>query len=210
MYFTRWNSAPTLGIWSRSGFHGVHALPSSSTPAAFPPVPLNGFVVNPAAADAEPGPCAIARSALGKFWLDRTRWVWSSKTNRFDGVPVAAYAAGSNISIGLTLKIRPNTSFIARKAAARPPVPARNFRRLIPSFFDAESASSLIRASTRFCFSVCGHGMYSPFETIRVGTGEQNGSVSAGAQRASCSSLSQASSSRDPGGRFMLVLLVGG
>src|SRR5712692_7937330 len=44
-------------------------------------------------------------------------------------------------------------------------------------------------------------GMYSPFETIRVGTGDWNFSVSAGAHLASCSSLSHASSSRDPGMR---------
>ena len=48
------------------------------------------------------------------------------------------------MSIGLTLKNRlPNTSFMARNAAAIPPVPARNCRRLIPSFFAAESASFL-------------------------------------------------------------------
>ena len=42
-------------------------------------------------------------------------------------------------------------------------------------------------------------GMYSPFEIMRVGTGDRNGSVSAGAQCSSCSSLNQASSSREPG-----------
>ena len=45
-----------------------------------------------------------------------------------------AYAAGSNISIGSTSKKRPNTSFIARSAAAMPPVPARKLRRSMPSF----------------------------------------------------------------------------
>ena len=82
-----------------------------------------------------------------------------------------------------------------------PPVLTRNFRRLTPSFLAAEPASSSILASTRFCFSVWRMGMYSPFETIRVGTGDWNFSVSAGAHLASSSSLSHASSSRDPGTR---------
>jgi hypothetical protein len=41
--------------------------------------------------------------------------------------------------------------------------------------------------------------MYSPLEIIRVGTGPWNGSFSAGATQSSCSSLSHASSSREPG-----------
>ena len=72
-----------------------------------------------------------------------------------------------------------------------PPVLVRNRRRSMPSFLLAGSASSWIRASTRFCFSVCGTGMYSPFETIRVGTGDGNGSPSsARAHLAICSSSS--------------------
>src|SRR5262245_33410167 len=134
--------------------------------------------------------------------LPRTVCVWSSKTNRFVGAPVAAHAADSSISMGFTSKNWPNTSFIARRAAAVPPVPARNCRRLRPSFLAAPSASSSVRASTRFCFSVWGGGMYSPFETIWVGIGIPYASVSsAGVHCASCSSLSQASSSRDPGTR---------
>src|SRR5712691_12930586 len=34
----------------------------------------------------------------------------------------------------------------------------------------SSTASSSIRCSTCFCFCVCGNGMYSPLETIRVGT----------------------------------------
>jgi hypothetical protein len=49
--------------------------------------------------------------------------------------------------------------------------------RLMPSLLPATSASSSIRASTRFCFSICSAGMYSPFEIIRDGTGEQSVSV---------------------------------
>src|SRR6267142_5403654 len=43
--------------------------------------------------------------------------------------------------------------------------------------------------------------MYSPFEIMRVGTGDSSSSVSAGAHSANCSSLNHASSSRDPGRR---------
>ena len=57
--------------------------------------------------------------------------------------------------------------------AAMPPDVPRNSRRSRPTFLPAWSASSSIRASTCFCWSVCGTGMYSPFEIIRVGTGER-------------------------------------
>ena len=54
-----------------------------------------------------------------------------------------------------------------------------------------------MRASTRFCASLCGNGIYSPLETCRVGTGEQNSSASsARLHSASSSSLSHESSSR--------------
>jgi len=195
MYLSMWNSpsssvdGPGFGGESGSssaGFQGVQALPSSSTPAGFPPRPLKGLTENPAAEEALPGPWASARRLWGLFVLVLTMCVWSSKTNKSCGGPVSAYAADSNMSTGLTLKNRlPNTSFMARKAAAIPPVPARNCRRLIPSFLAAESAISLIRCSTCFCWSVCGWGMYSPLETIRVGTGDWKSSVSAGAHRAS-------------------------
>ena len=46
---------------------------------------------------------------------------------------------GSNISTRSTSKNRPNTSFMATKAAAMPPVPARNRRRSIDSFLLADS-----------------------------------------------------------------------
>src|SRR2546422_5919304 len=31
MYFARWNSLPVFGVWPSNGFHGVQALPSSSS-----------------------------------------------------------------------------------------------------------------------------------------------------------------------------------
>src|SRR5580693_2651903 len=77
----------------------------------------------------------------------------------------------------------------------------RNRRRVVPSRLAASSASSLTLYSTCFWSSVCGCGMYSPLETIRVGTGATNGSVSAGATRLCCASLSHESSSRLSGGR---------
>src|SRR5580704_3452131 len=134
--------------------------------------------------------------------LVRTMCVWSSKTNTSCGTPFSAYAAVSYISTGLTLKsFLPYTSFIARNDAASPPVPMRNLRRVVPSRLAASSASSLTLYSTCFWSSVCGCGMYSPLETIRVGTGATNGSVSAGATRLCCASLSHESSSRLSGGR---------
>ena len=72
-----------------------------------------------------------------------------------------------------------------------PPEPQRNCRRLMPSLLLASSASSSTRASTRFCWSVCGAGMYSPLEIIRVGTGERRGSAtSARSHLATCSASS--------------------
>src|SRR5438067_1036372 len=68
---------------------------------------------------------------------------------------------------------------MAISEAAIPLELARNSRRLTPSFFEVESASSLIRASTSFCFSDCGFGRYSPFDTFCVGIGEQKSSDSA-------------------------------
>src|SRR5436190_21299019 len=84
MYCPKWNSpAPVVGGPgfggksgpSCAGFHGVHALPSSSTPAGFPPVPLNGLALNPAPLDTDPGPCASARKPCGVFVLERTMCV---------------------------------------------------------------------------------------------------------------------------------------
>ncbi len=93
---------------------------------------------------------------------------------------------------------------MAMNDAAVPPDEVMNERRLIPSFFEAASASSLIRASTFFCCAVCGSGMYSPLETIWVGIGERSPSstASAGVNFSSCSSLNQLSASRESGAHF--------
>ncbi len=136
-------------------------------------MPLKGLLVNPAPVDTGPGPCASALNPCGVLRLVRTMCVWSSKTNTSDGIPFSAYAAGSYTSSRATSKnFLPNTSFMAMKATAKPPVPRRNWRRLIPSFLAAESPSSLIRYSTCCCCFVWGCGMYSPLETILVGTGD--------------------------------------
>src|SRR5262249_18328640 len=84
MYLPRGNSAATVvggpglgGVSGRSsrGFHGVQGLPSSSTPAGLPPVPLNGFDDQSPAAETVPGPCASARSPFALFTLERTMCV---------------------------------------------------------------------------------------------------------------------------------------
>ena len=78
--------------------------------------------------------------------------------------------------------------FIASNVAAMPPELLKNARRLMPSLSLAVAASSSIRASTRRCCSVCGTGMYSPFEIIRVGIGERTDSAtSARSHCATCS-----------------------
>src|SRR6266852_3317404 len=82
---------------------------------------------------------------------------------------------------------------MAIKDADSPPPEARKWRRLMPSFLAAVSANSLIRASTLFWVLLCGGGMYSPFETTRVGIGDGQSASSASYARvhlASCSSLS--------------------
>jgi len=76
--------------------------------------------------------------------------------------------------------------------------------RIAPLLADP-SASSLMRCSTCFCCRVCGSGMYSPFETIWVGTGERKSSFttsSAGVTFVSCSSLNHESASRESGAHF--------
>src|SRR6266436_6423399 len=99
MYSPRWNSpssvvgGPEFGGESGpscAGFQSVQGLPSSSTPAAFPPTPLKGLYANPPPVDTDPGPCASALNPWGLFVVDRTMWVWSSKTNTSDGVPCSA------------------------------------------------------------------------------------------------------------------------
>jgi len=66
---------------------------------------------------------------------------------------------------------------------------ARKDRRLRPCRGPSVSAISLMRASTRCCARVCGRGLYSPFDTICVGTGERNAAVSAGAVWSSSAGL---------------------
>src|SRR5262245_25467991 len=133
----------------------------------------------------------MARRSAGDGRLPRTRWSWSSKTNRSFGGAAWACSAGSYNSSVLTSKNRPYTSFMASSAAAMPPEPDRNCRRLMPSLWLASSARSSTRASTRFCSSVWGAGMYSPLEIIRVGTGERRGSAtSARSHLATCSTSS--------------------
>jgi hypothetical protein len=80
---------------------------------------------------------------------------------------------------------------MARKAAAIPQLVRMNCRRLKPSRLPFTSASSLIRASTRFCVVLYGGGRYSPFDTIWVGIGVAADASSAPATRRCSRSLSQ-------------------
>src|SRR6266480_1767602 len=198
MNFTRWKFAPVIGVWPSDGFHALQGRPSSSgRPSA-----LNGFLSKPAAAAAAPAPCDIARSASGPLNDSRIMCSWSSNTNRSRGT--APWACADPISSrGFTSKKRPNTSFMAMKAAAIPPDEARNRLRLMPSRLLACPASSAMRSSTWRCCRVCGSGKYSPFDTTWVGTGEPSASASsARASPESWRSDSQESSSREPGRRF--------
>src|SRR6267143_1836934 len=198
MNFTRWKFAPVIGVWPSDGFHALHGRPSSSgRPSA-----LNGFLSKPAAEAAGPAPCDIARSASGPLNDSRIMCSWSSNTKRSRGT--APWVCADPISSsGFTSKKRPNTSFMAMKAAAIPPDEARNRLRLMPSRLLACPASSAMRASTWRCCRVCGSGKYSPFDTTCVGTGEPSSSAwSARARPASWRSDSQESSSREPGRRF--------
>jgi hypothetical protein len=65
-----------------------------------------------------------------------------------------------------------------------PQLVRRKFRLESPSFFAVPSANSFSRASNWRCCGVCGKGLNSPLETIRVGTGERNAARSAGRVRA--------------------------
>ena len=56
----------------------------------------------------------------------------------------------------------------------------KNRRRLMPWCFASWLPSSSMRASTCFCFRVCGSGMNSSLETNCVGMGDANEAVSAG------------------------------
>src|SRR5713101_64412 len=188
MNCTRWKFEFRFGSPTIAGFQGKFTLPFSSGRSV-------GFRLLWF-------PSAMSRSVLpGPVLLDRIVWSWSSRTNRSRGGAFLAWAPASNISSLLTLKnSAPYASFIAMKEAAIPPELPRNFRRLMPSFLETEAASSLIRYSTSFCFSVCGFGRYSPFETICVGIGPFRSSASSARSRpSSCSSLNRESSSREPG-----------
>jgi hypothetical protein len=61
-----------------------------------------------------------------------------------------------------------------------PQLVRRKLRRLYPSFSAAPSANSFSRASNRRCCGVCGKGLNSPLEIIRVGAVERNAARLAG------------------------------
>jgi hypothetical protein len=97
----------------------------------------------------------------------------------------SAAAAGSAASAGDTSNTLPKTSFSAINAVAMPQLVRRKLRRLVPNLFAAAPASSFSRASNWRCCGVCGNGLNSPFDTIRVGTGERNAAFSANSVAAS-------------------------
>jgi hypothetical protein len=76
-----------------------------------------------------------------------------------------------------------------------PQLVRRKLRRLYPSFSAAPSANSFSRASNRRCCGVCGKGLNSPLEIIRVGAGERNAARSAGFVCANSRSRTPSSSS---------------
>lgn len=93
--------------------------------------------------------------------------------------PELFIAGGGFVKLVLrTSKKFPKTSFIARNAAAIPPVRARNFRREIPSRRLLVPAISISRFSTRFCSGVWSGGANSSFDTICVGIGSRSSSMS--------------------------------
>ena len=75
---------------------------------------------------------------------------------------------------------------MATKAAAMPAAVWKNARRLTPWCFASRVPSSLMRASTCFCFSVWGGGVNSSLETNCVGMGDGKDDVSAGSRSSSC------------------------
>src|SRR5271166_6586692 len=120
----------------------------------------------------------------------RRKWVWPSMINCFDSAPARSAAiSGVAASAMLTSKRRPNTWFIATNEAAMPAAVWKKRRRDRPCRRASRSLSSLSRASTSRCFSVCGTGMYSSLDTICVGTGAGKEDVSAGCNSRSCSSV---------------------
>src|SRR5918992_4390226 len=97
MYWTRAKVAGVHGRPTRAGFQGVQAPPNSSTPGMLGGV-FKGFEVIVGTDAVMVGPWAIARRPTASApRVPLTKWSWSSKTNRSEGTPVAAYAAGSNI-----------------------------------------------------------------------------------------------------------------
>ena len=95
--------------------------------------------------------------------------------------------AGVAASALLTSKTAPKVSFMATKAAAMPAAVWKNWRRSRPCFLPSSSPMSSRRASTSFCCSLCGAGMYSSLEMICVGIGVVCGSISAGISASSSS-----------------------
>src|SRR5215472_3537502 len=96
-----------------------------------------------------------------------------------------AAASSWAASAGDTSKTRPNTSLSATKAAAMPQLVRKKLRRSIPSLRALVSARSLSRSSNCRWRAVCGNGLNSPFDTMRVGTGDRNPNFSAGSVSAS-------------------------
>ncbi len=120
----------------------------------------------------------------------RTKWVWPSMINCLENASARSAAmSGVAASARLASKSRPNTWFIATNEAAMPAAVWKKRRRDRPCRRASRSLSSLSRASTSRCFSVCGVGRYSSLDTIWVGTGDGNDDVSAGSSSRSCSSV---------------------
>jgi len=119
-----------------------------------------------------------------------TKWVWSSKMNW----PAWLAPGGLPASAGVTSKTRPKTSSSATRAVV-PQLVRGKFRRLYPNFSATPSANSFSRASNRRCCGVCGKGLNSPLEIIRVGTGERSAARSAGFVCANSRSRTPSSSS---------------
>ncbi len=89
--------------------------------------------------------------------------------------------AGVAASARLASNTVPKVSFSATKPAAMPAALWKNCRRDSPCLPPSSSAIASSRASTSFCFSLCGGGVNSSLETIWVGIGVACGSSSDGA-----------------------------
>ena len=88
--------------------------------------------------------------------------------------------AGVAASARLTSNTVPKVSFSATKPAAMPAAVWKNWRRLRPCLPPSSSPIASRRASTSFCFSLCGGGVNSSLETICVGMGVACGNSSDG------------------------------